>query len=32
MDGQRFLLNALVDQPQATPLTIVLNRASAPRR
>ena len=32
MDGQRFLLNTLVDQPQATPLTIVLNRASELRR
>ena len=31
-DGRRFLLNSLADQPQATPLTIVLNRASELRR
>jgi Tol biopolymer transport system component len=31
-DGQRFLLNSLADQPQATPMTIVLNWASGPRQ
>ena len=30
-DGQRFLLNTLVDQPQAPPMTIVLNWASGRR-
>ncbi len=28
-DGQRFLLNTVVDQPNAPPLTVVLNWAAA---